>query len=114
MAISTQLAGTQPGSIKNRVGYGFKKKKNPKWIWVKFGFYKKSGSKPDPNPEPDPARLFLNYKKPPIYITVNTNPNSLIFQLMPPGSSPSLPHFSSCLLNPHPHYLTQHTASHLP
>ena len=60
MAISTQPVGTQPGPIKNRVGYGFKKK-NPKRIWVEFGFYKKSSSKLDPNLEPDPARLFLNY-----------------------------------------------------
>ena len=62
-----------------------------------------------------------------IYIAINTNPNSLIFQLTPPASSPLLRHFSSQLLRPHPrpslphiaHGLTPHvvtlrfTASHL-
>ena len=57
----------------------------------------------------------------------NINPNSLISQLMPPASSPSLPHFCSNLFSPHPrpslpytaHGLTPHvaklrlTASHL-
>ena len=45
-----------------------------------------------------------------IYIAINTNPNSLIFQLMTPASSPSLPHFSSHLLSPHPRPSLPHTA----
>ena len=57
-------------------------------------------------------------KKTPIYIAINTNPNSFIFQLMPPASSPSLPHFklsahTSSILTLLPHCLTQHTTSHL-
>ena len=49
MAIFTRSAGTRsgptlmgrvlPGPIKNRVGYGFKKKKNPKRVRVGSGFY---------------------------------------------------------------------------
>ena len=52
----TLMGWVLPGPIKNRVGYGLKKK-NPKRIRVKFGFYKKSG----PNLDSDPVRLFLNY-----------------------------------------------------
>ena len=62
MAIFAQLAGTRlsptlmgrilPGLIKNRVGYGFKKKKNPKRVWVRFGFYQKN-PRPDSKPGSD-------------------------------------------------------------
>ena len=48
--------------------------------------------------------------KNPIYIAINTNPNSFIFQLTPPASSPLLPHFSSQLLRPHPRPSLPHTA----
>ena len=90
-------------SIKNRVRYGFKEKKKSKRVWVGSGFYQK-------NPKPDPITMKLLKKPPYIYIAINTNPNSLIFQVMPPASSPSLPHFSSHLLSPHPYPSLPHTA----
>ena len=113
-----------PSPIKNRVGYGFlkKKKKTRSGSGSGSGFIKKIRN---------PTRIRPDYhkitKKPPIYIAININPNSLIFQLTPPASSPSLPHFCSHLLSPHPrpslphttHGLTPHavtlrlTASHL-
>ena len=64
MAIQARPAGTLPGPtlmgrilpgpIKNRVEYGFKTK-NPKWVRVGSGFWKKTW----PEPEPNPTRLNL-------------------------------------------------------
>ena len=96
-------------SIKNRVRYGFKeKKKNRNGSRSGPGFIKKTRN---------PTQIRPDYheitKKPPhiyIYIAINTNPNSLIFQVTPPASSPSLPHFSSHLLSPHPCPSLPHTA----
>ena len=88
--------------------------KNPKWVQVGSGFYKKKTR--------NLTWIRPGYheitKKTPIYIAINTNPNSFIFQLMPPASSPSFPHFklsahTSSILTIVLHYLTQHTASHL-
>ena len=103
-----------------------------------MGFFKKtrSGSRSGPGfikKTQNPTWIRPSYhgitKKPPyIYIAKqNINPNSLISQLTPPASSPSLPHFCSNLFSPHPrpslpytaHGLTPHvatlrlTASHL-
>ena len=66
MAIFAQPAGTQPGStlmgrilpdpIKNRVGFGFKKK-NPKWVWVGFRFFPKPGPDSDPT---QPGYIYID------------------------------------------------------
>ena len=58
----TLMSQVLPGSIKNRSGMGFKK--NPKRVWVGFGFYKKSGSKPGP------GLVILKLLKTPIYIYI--------------------------------------------
>ena len=96
-------------SIKNRVRYGFKKKKNRSGSRSSPGFIKKTRNTTQIRPDYHEIT-----KKPPlyiyIYIAINTNPNSLIFQVMPPASSPSLPHFSSHLLSPHPYPSLPHTA----
>ena len=80
MAIFAQLVGTRPGStlmglilpglIRNRVEYGFKKKKkNPNRI---RGLSKKSETRPETQPGYNPVFLKLP-KNPPIYIAI-TNP----------------------------------------
>ena len=94
---------------------GLKKKKNQSGSGSGPGFIKKN-PKPDSKPDPDKTRLRPGYhkitKKPPyIYIAKqNINPNSLISQLTPPASSPSLPHFCSNLFSPHPRPSLPYTA----
>ena len=114
MAIFARLAGFTwprltlmgrilPSPIRNRVGYGFKKKKTRSGS----GFYQKN-LKPDPKPGPNKTRFPWNYKNTPYiysyYLTLN--PSFLQQQFTPP----SVP--------PHPHFLiSAHslsiTASHL-
>ena len=72
----TLMGQILPNPIKNRVGYGFKKK-NLKQVWVGSRFYQKLSPKPGPNLDSDPVTLKLQ-KNPYIYIVVNPNHPSLI------------------------------------
>ena len=45
----TLMGQVLPGPIRNRVGYGFFFKKNPKRVWVRSGFYQKN-PRLDPKP----------------------------------------------------------------
>ena len=66
---STLMGQVLPSLIKNRVGFGFKKKKNPKWVWVGFRFLQK----PSPNQDLSrPSYIYIQLLKyPHIYINIH-------------------------------------------
>ena len=102
----TLMGRILPDLIRNRVGYGFKKKTR-----TGSGFYKKSGPKPRPGLGPGPIIPKL-LKTPYIYRYKLTLTPSFFNS----ASSPSLPHFSSHLLtltasHHTAHGLTPHTVT---
>ena len=79
-----------PSPIRNRVGYGLKKKTQSK-----FGFYKKKNLKPNPKLGPNKNSIPWNYKNTPYIYTYNLTLIPHFF-----SSNSELPPPS---LSPHPH-----------